>query len=97
MEVAWPLQRRSAPQASKTYLPIQTLMPPLYRKIKIVQLRQAWLRDPSEVLARYREATARAVIRPLQPGPPLDEMFAAILDHEEAEQSTSTVLRAIAA
>jgi len=69
-------------------------MPPLYRKIKTVQLRQAWLRDPSTVLARYREATAGAV---LQPGPSLDEMIDAILNREESDQSTSTVMRAIAA
>jgi hypothetical protein len=69
-------------------------MPPLYRKIKTVQLRQAWLRDPSAVLARYREATAGAV---LQPGPSLDEMIETILDREDAEQLTSTMMRAIAA
>ena len=69
-------------------------MPPLYRKIKTVQLRQAWLRDPSAVLARYREAAAGAV---LQPGPSLDEMIETILDREDAEQLTSTMMRAIAA
>jgi hypothetical protein len=69
-------------------------MPPLYRKFKIVQLRQAWARDPSAVLARYREATAGAV---LQSGPSLDEMIETILDREDAEQSTSTMMRAIAA
>ena len=72
-------------------------MPPLYRKIKTVQLRQAWLRDPSAVLARYREAMAGVVIPPLQPGPSLDQIIQAILDREEAEQSTSTMMQAIAA
>ena len=72
-------------------------MPPLYRKIKTVQLRQAWLRDPSTVLVRYREAMAGGVISPLQQVPSLDQMIEIILDREEAEQSTSTMMRAIAA
>jgi hypothetical protein len=72
-------------------------MPPLYRKFKTVQLRQAWLRDPSAVLARYREVTSGAVIRSIQPAPPLDEIIETILDREEAEQSTSTMMRALAA
>jgi hypothetical protein len=72
-------------------------MPPLYRKIKTLQLRQAWDRDPGAVLARYREATD-GVPRPIQPGrPPLDQIIDAILDREESDQSTSTVMRAIAA
>jgi hypothetical protein len=72
-------------------------MPPLYRKIKTIRLRQAWLCDPDAVLARYREALAGVAISPLQPDPSLDQMIQAILDAEEAAQSTSMVMRAIAA
>jgi hypothetical protein len=69
-------------------------MGPLQRKFKQVQLRQAWLRDPTLVLAKYREAMAG---HPLQSPASLDQMIEAILDREEADHSTPSVMRAIAA
>jgi hypothetical protein len=72
-------------------------MPPLYRKIKSIQLRQAWSRDPNAVLARYREALNRASGQPAGTEPSVDEMIDVILDREEADHSTSMMMRAIAA
>jgi hypothetical protein len=95
--LAWLAGGLTETQAPTSELPIQTLMAPLYRKIKTVRLRQAWLCDPDAILARYGEAMAGVVNPPLQPDPSLDQMIQAILDAEEADQSTSVVMRAIAA
>jgi hypothetical protein len=72
-------------------------MSPLHRKLRKVQLRQIWLRDPNQIVAQYREALAGAAIRPLQDGMSSEQMIEAILDREEADHSTPSLMRAIAA
>ena len=74
-----------------------TQMPPLYRKIKALQLRQDWQRKPTSVEERFRAAVAGLPTASVQQSPAIEEMIAVILDHEEAEQTNSVVMRAIAA
>ena len=70
-------------------------MPPLYRKMKAVQLRQECRRDLGAFLLRYRRAVAGIAGQSTKTDPSVEEMIDAILAREEAEQST--MMRAIAA
>jgi len=70
-------------------------MPPLYRKLKALQLRQAWRVNPESVLARYREANGSVPLSTQDPS--LTQIIAAILDHDDAEHANPQLMRAIAA
>jgi len=73
-------------------------MAPLHRKFKQAKLRQTWLRDPTVFVAKYREAIGSVDLdQPPHSKASIAQMIETILDHEEAEHSTSTLMRAIAA
>jgi hypothetical protein len=73
-------------------------MAPLHRKYKQVQLRQAWLRDPAAVIAKYLDAVGGDDLdQPKHADVSVAQMIDAIIDREIADLSTSTMMRAIAA
>jgi hypothetical protein len=73
-------------------------MAPLHRKFKQAKLRQTWLRDPALFVAKYREAVGSDDLdQPPHSEASITQMIETILDHEESEHSTSTMMRAIAA
>jgi hypothetical protein len=88
---------RACHSSTSVRLPIQAAMPPLYRKLKALQLRQEYSRDQRAFLRRYREAIAGLASDHAAAVPSIERLIDAILASEEAEQSTSAVMRAIAA
>jgi hypothetical protein len=73
-------------------------MAPLHRKFKQMQLRQVWLRDPTVFIAKYCEAVGSDDLdQPPHSEASITQMIESILDREEADLSTTKIMRAIAA
>ena len=73
-------------------------MAPLHRKFKQVQLRQAWLRDPTVFVEKYRQAVGDVDLdQPPHSEASIAQMIETILDREDADHSTARMMRAIAA
>jgi hypothetical protein len=73
-------------------------MAPLQRKFKELLLRQIWVRDPSAVIAKYREAVGGdSLDKPPHSDASLSQIIGTILDREDADHSAGRMLRAIEA
>jgi hypothetical protein len=69
----------------------------LHNEIKRATLIQLWARNPARVISRYRGAVGLSVSQPIPPGLSREQIIETIVAKENEVQSSSQVLRAMAA